>query len=361
MKRMRNLRDGLMFCAFTTFVMGAGSQAIAQNQPSTENPSSPPVATEPRTEGAEQATHQNGEHQHAGLGFHFDQQGAAGHGLEIERVDPNSPAAQAGLQPHDRVISIDGRPFKHHRHAKAYLSAQTGRPVPLMIERNGRQLLLHFVPGQPEGDSGWVGILLYGENEAPANAQSAPSAQPNTAEGNQTAPNATGGNQNAPNAASGNLSPSGTTPSPSGTTPSPSGTTPSPSGTTQYSGQNAQGQRGARVAQIYPGSPAARAGLQPGDLVTEINGTKIDDPGELIALVHEMKPQARADFEVLRDNQPQKIPVTIGSRHDEYAESQAGPAEGQAGPDANTLQRLEEEVHQLREEIHQLREQLQKK
>ncbi len=142
-------------------------------------------------------------------------------------------------------------------------------------------------------------------------------AQPNTAEGNQNAPNAAGGN-----------------PSPSGTTPSPSGTTPSPSGTTQYSGQKAQGQRGARVAQIYPGSPAARAGLQPGDLVTEINGTKIDDPAELIALVHEMKPQARADFEVLRDNQPQKIPVTIGSRHDEYAENQAGPAEGQAGPDS---------------------------
>ena len=94
-------------------------------------------------------------------------------GSKSSDVDPNNPAAQAGLQPHDRVISIDGRPFKHHRHAKAYLSAQTGRPVPLMIERNGRQLLLHFVPGQPEGDSGWVGILLFGENEVPPNAQSA--------------------------------------------------------------------------------------------------------------------------------------------------------------------------------------------
>ena len=128
MKHMRNLRDGLMFCAFTTFVMGAGSQAIAQNQPSTENPSSPPAATESKTEGAEQATRQNGEHQHVGLGFHFEQQDTAGHGLEIERVDPNSPAAQAGLQPHDRVISIDGRPFKHHRHAKAYLRRRRDDP-----------------------------------------------------------------------------------------------------------------------------------------------------------------------------------------------------------------------------------------
>ena len=115
------------------------------------------------------------------------------------------------------------------------------------------------------------------------------------------------------------------------------------------------------MAQIYPGSPAARAGLQPGDLVTQINGQKIDDPAELIALVHEMKPQTKVEFEVMRDNQPQKIPVTIGSRHGEFAEGHAGADEGQAGPDANALQRLEQEVRQLREEIHQLREQLQKK
>jgi C-terminal processing protease CtpA/Prc len=326
MKRMRNLRDGLMFCAITMFVMGAGNRAVAQNQPATENPSTARAATEPRADGAEQANRQKSE-RHVGLGFHFETQGTSGRGLEIANVDPNSPAAQAGLQAHDRLISIDGRPFRHHRHAKAYLTAQTGRPVPLIIERNGRQLLLHFVPGEPEGDSGWVGILLYGENETPPNAQNSPPTPPNTGEGNQNAQNA------------------------------PAGTS-SPS---QHAGQNGPDQRGARVAQIYPGSPAARAGLQPGDLVTQINGTKIEDPAEMIALVHEMKPQTKAEFDVMRDNQPQKIPVTIGSRRSEYAESQAGPDEGQAGPDSNALERLAKEVRQLREEIHQLREQLQKK
>lgn len=332
MKRKRNFRDGLTLCAITTFVLGAGSQLLAQNQPNqpeTQNRSAPSAAAEPRTEGTEHANRQNGEQQHLGLGIHFEQQGASGRGLEIENVDPNSAAAQAGLQPHDRLISIDGRPFKHHRHAKAYLSAQTGRPVPLIIERNGRQLMLQFIPGQPEGDSGWVGILLYGENEMPAGAQNAPVTQSNAQENNQGAQNTSGGNPGQP-------------------------------GSTQYGGQNAPGRAGARVAQIYPGSPAARAGLQPGDLVTEINGTKIDDPAELIALVHEMKPQAKAEFEVTRDNQPQKIPVTIGSRNNEFAESQAGPGQEQAGPDQNSLQRLEEEVRQLREEIHQLREQLKK-
>jgi S1-C subfamily serine protease len=302
MKRS-SFRDGLIFCAITTFVIGAGSHVIAQNQPAAENPSTAPAAAAPQTDGAEQANRQNGERPHVGLGFHFETQGTPGRGLEIASVDPNSAAAQAGLQAHDRLISIDGRPFRHHRHAKAYLSAQTGRPVPLIIERNGRQLLLHFVPGEPEGDTGWVGILLYGENETPPNAPNSPPTQPN-------------GGQNGP---------------------------------------------GARVAQIYPGSPAARAGLQPGDLVTQINGTKIDDPAELIALVHEMKPQTKAEFEVMRDNQPQKVSVTVGSRRSEFAESQPGPDEGQAGPDSRALERLAEEVRQLREEVHQLREQLQKK
>jgi hypothetical protein len=196
--------------------------------------------------------------------------------------------------------------------------------------------MIQYVVGQPEGDSGWLGILLYGENEMPPNGPSQPAAQPSGPDGNQNAQNT----QNLP-----------------GNNPSPS------SGT-----QNAPGQRGARVAQIFPGSPAARAGLQPGDLVTQINGQKIDDAAELIALVHEMKPQAQAEFDVMRENQPQKIPVTIGSRASEYAESQYGPGQGQAspgqgqaGPDPNALQRIEEEMRQLRDEIRQLREQLQKK
>lgn len=342
MKRLCNLRAGLILCAVTTCVMGA-SQLVAQNQPATQNPSDSSGRGEQKSETAEQASQQNGVRpqvghqtdapQQVGLGIQFETQANSGHGLEIGSVDPNSPAAQAGLQAHDRVISIDGRPFAHRRHAKAYLTAQTGRPVPLMIERNGRQLLLHFVPGNPEGDSGWLGILLYGENEMAPNAQNTPAAQSNTSDGNQNSPSTLG---SSPVAQSG-------------------------SSNTPYAGQNARGQRGARVAQIYPGSPAARAGLQPGDLVTQINGQKIDDPAELMALVHEMKPQTKAEFEVTRDNQPQKIPVTIGSRTSDFAETQAAPGDGQAGPDANALQRIEDEMRQLRDEIRQLREQLQKK
>ncbi len=352
MKHLRNLRGRLTYCAVTTFVMGVGTQCMAQNQPTTQNPSDAQTTIEQRPNGSEQTRRpEQGESQNRaprqarGLGLQFETQSAGGQGLEISSVDPNGSGAQAGLQPHDRLISIDGRPFKHHRHAKAYLSGQAGRVVPLVIERNGRRLMLQFVPSQPDEDSGWVGVLLFGENELAPHSQNGPATQTNATEGNSNSQNAPGNTGSAP-----------------GNAPVTQAGNPT---TTERSSaaaaQNAPGQPGARVAQIYPGSPAARAGLQPGDLVTQINGQKIEDPAEFVALIHEMKPQTKAEFDVMRDNQPQRIPVTIGSRSSEYAEGQFGSGQGQAGPDPNALQKLEDEVHQLREEIHQLREQLQKK
>ena len=197
MQHFSNLRGGLTFCAITTFLMGAGSQVVAQNERSNQNPSGQPAPVEQKAGGPDkggyqdQAGHPDGAPHHVGFGLQFETQPGSGRGLEIATVDPNSPAAQAGLQAHDRLISIDGRPFAHRRHAKAYLTAQTGRPVPLVIERNGRQLLLQFIPGQPEGDSGWLGILLYGENEMP-NGPNAPAMQPSAADGNQNNQSAAG-------------------------------------------------------------------------------------------------------------------------------------------------------------------------
>ncbi len=161
--------------------------------------------------------------------------------------------------------------------------------------------------------------------------------------------------------------------------------------------------RGAEVAEIAPDGPAARAGLRQGDIIVQVNGQEIDDAAELVADIHEMKPQTKVEFTVLRDNQEQKIPVTLGNRNDEFAEGQGQPGPGQFGPGqfggpfpgqmpprqfpggpngpyaggqefANQNgsqqmhqqlmeqnQRIEQELKQLRDEVKQLREQLQKK
>ena len=346
MKHTRNLPGRLTFSAITTFVMGAGSQAIAQNQPETQNPSNPPAAAEQRPAGGEGVSRQGMPH-HMGLGMHFETQATSGHGLEIANVDPNSPAEQAGLQAHDRLISIDGRPFKHHRHAKAYLSARRDAPFRWSSSVTAASSCCSLFPASLKATAvGLASCCMARTKWLLTRRSRRPHARtPRTATKMPKTQRAV------------RVSRTAAIPPPKAALRPLRGASPA----APYTGQNAPGQTGARVAQIYPGSPAARAGLQPGDLVTQINGQKIDDPAELVALIHEMKPQTKAEFEVTRDNQTQKIPVTIGSRASEYGEGQFGSGQGQAGPDPNALQRLEDEVHQLRDEIRQLREQLQKK
>ncbi len=95
------------------------------------------------------------------LGAHFEhgERGAQTE-MKIKTVDPNSPASQAGLQPNDRLIAVDGRSFANPRQLIAYLSVLGGRPVPVVYERNGREMTAQLVAGQFQGDHAWLGVLL---------------------------------------------------------------------------------------------------------------------------------------------------------------------------------------------------------
>ena len=104
------------------------------------------------------------------IGAKFEAAGNGKNGLRVEMVEPNGPAARAGLQVNDHVISADGRPFRRARHLEAYLSAQVGRPVPLVVDRNGRQTTIELMPQPTEGEHGWLGVLLQEPDQNGPNA-----------------------------------------------------------------------------------------------------------------------------------------------------------------------------------------------
>jgi len=77
---------------------------------------------------------------------------------------------------------------------------------------------------------------------------------------------------------------------------------------------------GAVVTQVEADSPAAKAGLKVGDVITKLDGQKVSDAGELQVEVGQKGPGTTIKLEVIRDGKNTTIPVTLeamGSRDKE--------------------------------------------
>ncbi|HEY2070230.1 MAG TPA: Do family serine endopeptidase [Rhizomicrobium sp.] len=74
--------------------------------------------------------------------------------------------------------------------------------------------------------------------------------------------------------------------------------------------------KGAIVATISPGGPAARAGFQQGDLVLALNGKPIEDSRDLTRRVAMLPAGASATFTVDRGGQSKTLTVKIGEKKD---------------------------------------------
>jgi S1-C subfamily serine protease len=65
---------------------------------------------------------------------------------------------------------------------------------------------------------------------------------------------------------------------------------------------------------IVPGSPAAAAGLLDNDIVTAINGQKLDQLHPLDAVLVQFSPGDTVTLDVLRDGTPTRLTLTLGTR-----------------------------------------------
>src|ERR1041385_466204 len=70
---------------------------------------------------------------------------------------------------------------------------------------------------------------------------------------------------------------------------------------------------GAVVTQVENNSPASRAGLKVGDVITEVNGKMVNDAGELQVVVGQKEPGTKLDLTLMRDGKEEKLPVTLGT------------------------------------------------
>lgn len=69
---------------------------------------------------------------------------------------------------------------------------------------------------------------------------------------------------------------------------------------------------GLLVVGVTPNGPAARAGIHPGDWVTEINGTKVRSVHDVIRVLETTEPGRTVTIQLLRGPQPLKLLLQLG-------------------------------------------------
>jgi serine protease Do len=87
---------------------------------------------------------------------------------------------------------------------------------------------------------------------------------------------------------------------------------------------------GALVGDIGPDSPAERAGLLKGDIITELNGQPVNDSNQLRMSVSMMQPDASVNLKVLRSGSERQMTVKLGELPGkvERASNDQGRSEG---------------------------------
>jgi len=71
-------------------------------------------------------------------------------------------------------------------------------------------------------------------------------------------------------------------------------------------------QWGVYVSEVTANSPADQAKIQPGDIITKVGDTALDETHSYINTLFQYKPGDQVTIEVARDNQTLQMPITLG-------------------------------------------------
>ena len=103
--------------------------------------------------------------------------------------------------------------------------------------------------------------------------------------------------------------------------------------------------KGAIVAEVVPGGPAAKAGLLPDDILVAVNGVKISDRSELTREVSKARPGETIKVSIIRDGKPRIVDVKSGTRPSESSLAATDDEQGQDGeaptPDKPASQKVD--------------------
>jgi S1-C subfamily serine protease len=113
--------------------------------------------------------------------------------------------------------------------------------------------------------------------------------------------------------------------------------------------------RGLMIASVLPGSPAARAGIVPGDLVLTFDGEAVSSSLDLASQVSQLEPGTVSSMQVMRHGNPLTVRIEIGQR----PVSPVAQVRTEPKPRNATADSLRGELSRLKEEISRVERRLQ--
>ena len=91
-------------------------------------------------------------------------------------------------------------------------------------------------------------------------------------------------------------------------------------------------EQGAKVNQISDESPAAKAGLKEGDIITKVNDIKIDGPASLYDAIGKFKPEDKVTISYIRSGKTNTLVASLGKNKNTMQYYNFSSPEGQGGP-----------------------------
>jgi serine protease Do len=109
---------------------------------------------------------------------------------------------------------------------------------------------------------------------------------------------------------------------------------------------------GVLVSQVFDNAPAAKAGVQSGDVVTAIAGQPVKDGRDLRNIVAELPLNKPVDVIVMRDGKPQTVKITVEEQPAEYGNARVpAPRLPRKSSSAVSLDKAGIEVQDLTAEV----------
>ncbi|MFO0912928.1 MAG: PDZ domain-containing protein [Pirellulales bacterium] len=209
----------------------------------------------------------------------------------IGTVFPTSPAQKAGLKSGDRIVSINDRAVARQSEFKQTLEPlYAGDTVRLSVDRSGQtqEFSVELIDKLPPYRRPWLGILPVRKA---------------VAESGSTEPAPDGKVAEGP-AAEGDKAPE---------TDKPAGSDDSLPGVV--------------VRHVMPDSPAAAAGLQPGDRITAVDGQEVRGAAALRTQVLAHAPDDRVALKWMRGESSQQAEVVLANTRADVPDALPAPAE----------------------------------